>query len=89
MFSGTSVILITQRTENNCADPDGAAHKPHYLDLRCLQIRLISNTVELQWLEHLWDYENMFETGVIELMKVNHSGRSGGKIGMSFRFSST
>ena len=21
--------------------------------------------VELQWLEHLWDYENMFETGVV------------------------
>ena len=20
-------------------------------------------TVELQWLEHLWDYENLFETG--------------------------
>ena len=23
------------------------------------------NTVELQWVEHLWDYENMFETGVV------------------------
>ena len=23
------------------------------------------NTVKLQWLEHLWDYENMFETGVL------------------------
>ena len=22
------------------------------------------NTVELQWLEHLWNHENMFETGV-------------------------
>ena len=22
-------------------------------------------TVELQWLEHLWNYENMFETGVV------------------------
>ena len=22
-------------------------------------------TVKLQWLEHLWDYENMFETGVV------------------------
>ena len=22
-------------------------------------------TVELQWLEHLWDYENLFETGVV------------------------
>ena len=25
----------------------------------------MSDTVELQWLEHLWDYENMFETGVL------------------------
>ena len=23
-------------------------------------------TVELQWLEHLWDQENMFETGVVQ-----------------------
>ena len=22
-------------------------------------------SVELQWLEHLWNYENMFETGVV------------------------
>ena len=24
-----------------------------------------SNTVALQWLEHLWDHENKFETGVV------------------------
>ena len=23
------------------------------------------NTVELQWLEHLWNHEIMFETGVV------------------------
>ena len=23
------------------------------------------HTVELQWLEHLWDHENKFETGVV------------------------
>ena len=23
------------------------------------------NTVELQWLEHLWDHKNLFETGVV------------------------
>ena len=22
-------------------------------------------TVELQWLEHIWNHENMFETGVV------------------------
>ena len=26
---------------------------------------LDKNTVELQSLEHLWDHENMFETGVV------------------------
>ena len=24
-----------------------------------------ANTVELQWLEHLWNHENMFKTGVV------------------------
>ena len=23
------------------------------------------STVKLQWLEHLWDHENQFETGVV------------------------
>ena len=34
----------------------------------CVSIALTimsQNTVELQWLEHLWDHENMFETGVV------------------------
>ena len=25
----------------------------------------LSNTVEFQWLEHLWNHENMFETVVV------------------------
>ena len=25
----------------------------------------LPNTVELPWLEHLWNHENMFETGVV------------------------
>ena len=29
-------------------------HPPHFV-----------HTVELQWLEHLWDHENKFETGVV------------------------
>ena len=44
------------------------------------------NTVELQWLEHLWNHENMFETGEVELMSINNSARSGGIIGIHFRF---
>ena len=26
-------------------------------------------TDELQWLEHLWDYKNMFETGVVRAIE--------------------
>ena len=26
----------------------------------------IQDTVDLQWLEHFWDHENMFETGVVQ-----------------------
>ena len=40
-------------------------------------------TVELQWLEHRWNHENTFETGVVRAMSVNHSARSGGMIGIS------
>ena len=43
-----------------------------------------NTTVELQWLEHLWNHKNMFQ-----LMSVNHSARSGGIIRISFQFSST
>ena len=44
-------------------------------------------TVELQWLEHLWNHENMFETGVVRANEVNHGARSGGIIRIYFRFS--
>ena len=27
----------------------------------------IGHTVELQWLEHLWDHENKFEIGVVRV----------------------
>ena len=40
-------------------------------------------TVELQWLELFWNHENMFDTGVVQAMSVNHSARSGGIIGVS------
>ena len=29
------------------------------------------STVELQWLEHLWDHENLFETGVVRAIEVS------------------
>ena len=41
-------------------------------------------TVILQWLEQLWYYENMFETGVVRANEANHSTRSGGIIGIFF-----
>ena len=30
-------------------------------------LEIIISTVELQWLVHLWDHENMFETGVVRV----------------------
>ena len=44
------VVLITH----------SAAKLPRKRSLRHLFI-----TVELQWLEHLWNHENMFETGLV------------------------
>ena len=35
------------------------------LNYICTCIFVLLHTVELQWLEHLWDYENVFETGVV------------------------
>ena len=49
----------------------------------------LTHTVELKWLEHLWNQEKKFETGVIELMSVNYNLRSGGIIGIYFQFSLT
>ena len=40
----------------------------HFLGFFLLT-RFMINTVELQWLEHLWDYENVVETGVVRAIK--------------------
>ena len=47
------------------------------------------HTVEHQWLEHLWDYENFLETRVVRAIEGLFRARSGGVIGISFRFTST
>ena len=42
-------------------------------------------TVKLQWLEHLWGTMKICSRQrKFELMSVNHSGRSGSTIGISF-----
>ena len=46
-------------------------------------------TVELQWLEHLWNHENIFETGVVqanECYSLLHIMRHT-TVGISFPFS--
>ena len=45
------------------------------------------DTVELQWLEHFWDHEKMFEIGVARASECFHSARPEGIIGLSFLFS--
>ena len=42
------------------------------------------NTVELQWLKHLWDMKICLRQGKFELMSINHSTRSGGITGIFF-----
>ena len=40
--------------------------KPSMSGIRpVLSLLILHTTVELQWLEHFWDYENLFETGVV------------------------
>ena len=42
-------------------------YKQHYTNVHnnsTVTVRT-KDIVELQWLEHLWDHENMFETGVV------------------------
>ena len=43
-------------------------------------------TVELQWLECLWNHENMFETGIVRASEIDNSARSGGIIRSSLIF---
>ena len=57
--------------------------KIHFTDL---MLFLRPYTVELQWLEHLWDLEISSRKRLFEPMRVDNSARSGGII--SFRLSS-
>ena len=34
--------------------------------VKCGLCEMILNTAERQWLEHLGNYENMFETGIVQ-----------------------
>ena len=36
---------------------------------KCVAFMVVIITVELQLLEHLWDYENLFETGVVRAIE--------------------
>ena len=36
----------------------------------------LPSTIDIQRLEHLWNHENMFETGVVLATEFNHIARS-------------
>ena len=40
-------------------------HRNLHPTLRFTKVVQKVATVELQWLEHLWDHENQFESGVV------------------------
>ena len=44
------------------------------------------DTVELQWLEHFWDYEIVFETRVVRAIEGYYRAMSEGLTGISWRF---
>ena len=49
--------------------------KPGFMEYLCFVLKYKSlvdfpYTVELQWLEHLWDHENLFETRVVRANEV-------------------
>ena len=54
MLNGYELSQNFHRASLPC--PTHPAHPHTHLDV----------TVKLQWLEHLWDYENLFETGVVQ-----------------------
>ena len=95
VFSRIDTIIILQNirkvtTNNTLANNNGLTTlTKNCIHFRCLPRYFFRNsfinTVELQWLEHLWNHETMFETGPCsrqgELMSVYHSARSGGIIG--------
>ena len=56
-MSGNFLISFLMSTEERYFLGEGI------LSITMKQSSLI--TVELQWLEHLWDHENMFESGVV------------------------
>ena len=55
---------------------------------QCCELQKDS-TVELQWLEHLRDYGNIFETGAVRANECLSQHQVGGTIGIPFRFSFT
>ena len=60
---GATVIFMTiVLGAHNLASPDLTLTD---ISAPMVSLSLLTCTVELQWLEHLWDHENMFETGVI------------------------
>ena len=44
---------------------DVLGHRRVSLTIQCYNSDKCSITVELQWLEHLWNHENLLETGVV------------------------
>ena len=62
--------LTAKCTVSTAPDLNQQMHKKYITMSNCIwssneAVQTDTNTVELQWLELLWDYENMFETAVV------------------------
>ena len=53
-ITNNAIVIICSKTLTN-------KHSVTYNESELILL----TTVELQWLEHLWNHENMFETGVV------------------------
>ena len=60
-LNGNVYVIYCKRVDNSCLPTSESSVFPN---ISCL-LWNFSITVELQWLEHLWDHENKLETGVV------------------------
>ena len=59
-------LLFFSQKSSLCVSVESLSLPRHMFSVMIIFVEYfhsIANTVELQWLEHLWDHENMLEVG--------------------------
>ena len=73
-FVATRVVNLPKRTETSLITESNRSGPNHRIGQGCASfiiiiIIIITITAEFQWLENLWNHENLFETGVVQANK--------------------